>query len=179
MTDRVLAPTRTRYYAVRMPGTSVWARIWITDDGCFSTVSDHGNYGYWWGCPGCEFRKFLTGIDSSYLIRKLAAGEHELNEQRTVDAVKELILRQRRSRSITADRAADEWRRLRATDFNDEVSRSDWYLHTSLEDAHEVLRYEPPMQVRMFAKCLWPIFVEQLKAELAAEAAAGTTPELG
>jgi hypothetical protein len=30
---------------------------------------------------------------------------------------------------------------------------------------------EYPMQVRMFVKVLWPLFVEQLKAELAAEAA--------
>lgn len=95
----------TRFYQIK-PGESGWARIWITDDACFTCVSDWRNWGYWWGNPGQEFRRFLISCDESYLTTCLMQGDRKTERQ-----------------------------------------------------------------VRAFLKHVWPLFVEQLKAELALEAA--------
>lgn len=57
---------KTRFYQIK-PGESGWARIWTTDDGCLSCLSDWGIHGYWWGNPGQEFRAFLVGRDADYI----------------------------------------------------------------------------------------------------------------
>ena len=161
----------TRFYSIpRVENWSAWARIWITDDGCFTTISDHGNYGYWWGSPGCEFRKFLCGIDDDYLSRKLAGGERELDEKATIRSVKERILRCRRDSYLSKEEARREWCLMKETDWDGEYSRVQWYDATVLSDAAEVLRYRIPMQVQMFVKHLWPPFVAELRRELASEA---------
>jgi len=160
----------TRFYTVRGK-YGLWARIWITDDGCFTCLSDHGNYGYWWSHPGCEFREFLCGVDDGYLTTKLSAGEKELDAESTTRRVRDTILRQRREGALDRDEAQNEWDLWRETAFEDEFSRNEWYSHTRLGDAYEYMVYRPPIQVQMFVKHLWPLFVEQLRAELAAEAA--------
>lgn len=66
----------TRFYQIK-PGQSGWARIWITDDACFTCISDWGNYGHWWGGPGKEFRLFLAGCDDSYLTGCFIAGDRK------------------------------------------------------------------------------------------------------
>jgi len=164
----------TRVYHVR--GTHhTWARIWVTDDGCITTISDHGNYGYWFTHPGCEFRKFLCEVDDDYITRKLAGGENELDENATDRNVRELIIRLRRARNIDKCQARTEWNNI-PTDWHDEVDRSEWYLNTELPDASEVLSYCPPLQVRMFVKVLWPLFIAQLRAELEAEKSGSPAP---
>jgi len=98
----------TRFYEVK-PGKSGWARIWLTDDGCISILSDWGNYGYWFGSPGCEFRLFLTGCDDDYLGNKFAGGKTEFDGEETADAARELILRHRREQRLSAEDARNEW----------------------------------------------------------------------
>jgi hypothetical protein len=97
----------TRFYQIK-PGESGWARIWITDDATFTCVSDWGNYSYWWGGPGCEFRLFLARCDDSYLTGCFLGGD----------------------------------------------------------------RKNAP-KVKAFLKNVWPLFREQLRAELATEVASG------
>lgn len=96
---------QTRLYQIK-PDESGWARIWITDDGAFTCLSDWGNYGYWWGNPGQEFRRFLATCDDSYLTGCFINGDRENTGK-----------------------------------------------------------------VRAFLKNVWPLLVEQLKAEFATEAA--------
>ncbi len=166
---------KTRFYQVRVAKGTEWARIWITDDGCISIVSDYGNFGYWFGSPGCEFRKFLTGCDDYYLSNKFRDGETEFDEQATRRAARDLVLRNRRDGSLTKEQAHDEWERVCAVDWGDEYQRSRWYFEeTKLADygACEILKYRTPMQVQMFVKHLWPLFIAELKAELREEAAA-------
>ena len=138
-------------------------------------MSDHGNYGYWWGSPGCEFRKFLCEVDDHYLMGKLSEGKREVDRDATLLAVKREILGCRRRRDITRDQAQAEWLIALEIDWYDEFERSDWYLNrTELrEQMMEVVVRRFPMQLQMFVKWLWPVFVEELKKELAEEAVSG------
>lgn len=160
----------TRFYEIR-PGSHGWARIWITDDGCFTCLSDWGNYGYWWGSPGCEFRQFLTICDDDYLTGKLAGGKKELNGTETVFRIQEGILSLRRCGAITREEAREEWDRL-PTCFEHDVELSDWLRETDLSDAWEYALYERPRQLQEFVKHIWPLFVARLKHELESEEAA-------
>lgn len=165
---------KTRFYQVRVEKGTEWARIWITDDGCISIVSDYGNFGYWFGSPGCEFRKFLTGCDDSYLSNKFRDGEEEFDEKATRRNARDLVLRNRRDGTLTKEAAQDEWRLVCEVDWGDEYQRARWYFEeTKLADygACEILRYRTPMRVQMFVKHLWPLFIAELETELAAEAA--------
>jgi hypothetical protein len=48
--EPTLPPPRwTKTYRIRSPGCcGDWAIIFITGGGVLSTISDYGNYGYWW-----------------------------------------------------------------------------------------------------------------------------------
>lgn len=51
---------------------------------------------------------------------------------------------------------------------------SRWYFEeTKLVEygASDVLKFRTPMHVQMFVKHLWPLFIAEIKAELATEAA--------
>lgn len=163
----------TRFYQVRVPGRSEWARIWITDDGCITTISDHGNYGYWFGAPGCEFRKFLTGCGDDYILNKLSEGKREVNHDLTVAALRKKFWALMGDGDIDKSQADQEEEHLEGVDFSNGEARGIWFSNTGLDamTASECMVREYPMQLRMFVKVLWPLFIEQLKAELAAEAA--------
>ncbi len=157
----------TRFYEVK-PGKSGWARIWITDDGCISIMSDWGNFGYWFGAPGCEFRKFLTGCDDDYLGNKFAAGK-EFDGEETADAVRERIRDLRLRSGLSATTAREEWDAV-PTAFDDDVAFRDWMHRTLLSEAWECAHYVRPHNVTQFIKHVWPLFMEMLKAELTQEA---------
>lgn len=160
----------TRFYQVK-PGKSGWARIWITDDGCISIMSDYGNYGCWFGAPGCEFRLFLTHCDDDYLGNKFAGGKKEFDGEETADAARELILRQRREKRISADDARHEWNEL-PTVFDHEIDYAEWVNHrTSISHDHtyDMARYVRPYAVRDLMRHVWPLFKAQLQEELTAE----------
>jgi len=165
-----MTPT-TRFYQVRVKNGLEWARIWITSDGCISIVSDYGNFGYWFGSPACEFREFLVRCGDDYLQKKLSDGRKEIDAQATEKCAKRLVLEARRARSLDRQPSRDEWEALAQVEWCSEYSRCKWYFEeTQLSGATEVLQYRTPMNVQMFLKVLWPLFVEKLEAELAAEA---------
>jgi len=157
----------TRFYEVK-PGKSGWARIWITDDGCISVMSDWGNYGYWFGSPGCEFRLFLTGCDDDYIGNKFAAGKTEFDGEETVEAVRERILYLRRQCRLSHADAQREWRALPKY-FDTPEDFASWVRETKLQDVYEYSRYSRPHAVQQFVKQVWPLFIGQLKAELVVE----------
>ncbi len=160
----------TRFYEVK-PGQSGWARIWITDDGCISIMSDWGNYGYWFGAPAVEFRLFLTGCDDDYLGNKFAGGKKDFDGQETADAVRELILRHRREKRLSAEDARREWDSL-DSDFGSEIDWCEWVNHETQFDheyVYDLGSYVRPNAVRQLIKHVWPLFVAQLRAQLAVE----------
>jgi hypothetical protein len=169
----------TRFYRLPNQNHEGWARIWITDDGCFTCLSDYGNYGYWWGAPGCEFRKFLCGIDECYLMGKLGRDDHYDGEA-TWKAIKHEIVSLRRSEHLSAEEARDEWDLLEShseiRDYTEEFAR--WYDDTSLSDAHELRRTCYPGQLLGFVAHVWPRFIALLRAELTGEASSASPEAL-
>jgi len=161
----------TSFYQVRPNSGWEWARIWITSDGCISIMSDYGNYGYWFGDPGGEFRRFLTKCDDDYLLRKFSGSERDFAEKETVRAVRDEVLRMRRTEQLTMSEAKHEWQLILDTDWLSEWSRQEWFEQTKIGDAAELMRRRYPNDLWHFMKKLWPVFVEKLKTELAAEAA--------
>jgi hypothetical protein len=153
---------------------SGWARIWITDDGCFTCITDYGNYGYWWGAVEGEFRAFLIGCDDCYLGGKLAGGQREFDAEHTRKIVRERILSYRKQGYLGPHVARYEWNR--AAQIDDEGGWREWCARTHnpelgnlWRDAWELASYSYPSRVRGFLKNIWPVFVEQLKQELLAE----------
>lgn len=184
---------KTRMYTVRVPSerggfaTSPWARIWITEDGCFTSISDHGNYGYWWGDigPDDDFRQFLIDCDPGYYITtKLSHGVTEFDGAATVQLIRERILQSRRCGSLTRNEAAYEWdlvhpkptgpswrcgTRGHHSEMETQSDGERWYAATRLPDASELFAYHPPSRLLMFMKKIWPEFVKLLQAELDSE----------
>lgn len=168
-----MAPV-TRFYTIRKQPHGPWARIWITDDGCFTTISDHGNFGYWWGSPGQEFRKFLCSCDDYYIISKLSGGQEEFDGDATKKVINERLKELHRDGEDT--RAESEL--LGESEFDDPVGFARW-VDAKTDDGERLIDYyercsiavyRPPVRVQMFVKHLWPLFVEALKDELAGEA---------
>ncbi|HEY3499640.1 MAG TPA: hypothetical protein VGK73_33345 [Polyangiaceae bacterium] len=168
---RTKAPVTTRFYQVWAPGPyREWGRFWLTSDGCLSILSDFGNYGYWWGSPGCEFRRFLTRAGVEYIANKLAGGEEDYDGRETVKLVKASILELRRAGRYTREWARDEWDRIKLYDLDE--SYDEWFRNTRIPDAHELSPvYVTPFQLQAFMRKLWPVFVEALKNELLRERA--------
>lgn len=164
----------TRYYLVRVPGRWGWARIWITDDGCITTISDYGNFGYWFGAPGCEFRKFLIGVcEWDYLVRKFTESDKSIcNPDASFKKIKRHILEYRRDGHLDRDSAREEWDLLHQNRDMGPLEQTHWYEGTKLGDAAELFTYEKEgyQAAKAFAEHIWPLFVGQLKEELAGEA---------
>lgn len=164
-------PPTSRFYQVHVaaPHTE-WARIWITDDGSISILSDYGNYGYWFGSPAREFRSFLVGCGDDYLINKFAAGKRVCDETETEKRI-EAALREH----FGGDGLTAELEIMRSVDFSNPVERMDWMHETQLDSEiiwHGDLFAECyPMQVTEFVRMLWPLFRAALQAELDRESA--------
>lgn len=152
------------------------ATAFIGADGVFSAVSDYGDYGHWWRSIGCDdIRQFLCGCDADYLVRKFAP-ETERDDEATVRAIKDCILKLRRSKSLTAEQAREEWDLVENFDSPDV-----WYHETNLHQVTDVAelgrsRYKP--QAVSFCEKVMPRLCEMLRAEMAAEQAQ-TAPEKG
>lgn len=160
---------------------SGWARAWVTSDGCLSIMSDWGNYAYWWDRRhptdrNTDHRDFLCHAGAEYIMGKLAGGAQEIDHDRTVEGIKDRIVRRRRERHLTRDQARDEWALVESTYFDDEGDKWDWYHRTKLEDAWDVLCYQTPRQLQMFMKNCWPGLVEAMRADLQPAAQQGASP---
>lgn len=162
----------TRFYQVRVtPPHIEWARIWITDDGCISILSDYGNYGYWFGgLPPCGMRAFLVQAGDDYLSGKFSAGKREIDHDATEQRIKRDIIERRREGDLDREEARAEWELMRGVNWSSELEQWDWARASKLQDEPWRMFQECyPIQVTMFLKELWPLFVLQLKAEPAAE----------
>ncbi|MBA2708697.1 MAG: hypothetical protein H0U59_12905 [Gemmatimonadaceae bacterium] len=150
---------------------------WIVIDsvGRFTTISDWGNYGYWWSpAKGSDFRKFLLRIDESYTVGKLGMQRGRvLHMTQTRHDIKAAICGRRREKTLTKERAAIEWDLVR--ELRDAHELHDWYNETELDGAGELPHYDYDQQVCMFVKHVMPRLRDAIRAELAAEATAGLT----
>jgi hypothetical protein len=158
-----------RRYRLRTDQGRWVADVVISDDGYFSTVSDYGGYAHFWGDAGCEFRRFLCGLDADYLCGKLSRGR-EYDDEATLRAVKRAILDGRRGGRLSKDEARREWELLgKAGDLGTREEWAVWSQETKLEDAYEHWSERYPRELEAFARRAWPILCVALRAEIEAE----------
>ena len=163
-----------RYYLPSEDGLEGWAEIVIASTGFFAAVSDYGNYAYGWRCTGCDdVRKFFLDTDWHYLATKLG-GQHArvYDGAATVRAIRDEILKRRRSREWERHEAKEEWERV---DSNIESSAEwfgIWWSETKIEDAHEYQRHCIDVSLEAFCKKTMARLAEVIRADLEREAAA-------
>ena len=168
---------RTHYYALRSDRLW-WARIWVTSDGLITIASDYGHFGYWFGMPGCEFRKFLTQCDPGprgYMAIKLSDGRRVYDADTTVRRIREEVVRLRRQKEFDREVARELWNSVTEHNLDEHDHDVRAWLDEELVQDH--LGYEAweyfsrmiPSEVQDFMIAVWPVFVEKLKADLLAE----------
>ena len=155
-----------RYVLMPESGSiSGWGFFLCDSSGMLATVSDYGSYAYKWTDWGKgDFRAFLCGLDSSYLLGKLAP-RRVYDGSRSEKSIREHILYYRRAGSYTAEFGRREWE-LISHGVDSEIEAHDWYVHTQIEDAYELLVYGTEPQAVAFSERVWPRFVELVKADL-------------
>lgn len=152
-----------------------WAIVFLDSTGCFSVLSDWGNYGHRWPYQGWgpgDFRAFFLQCEDDYVLRKIAPSK-EYNGGASCESIKSHILERRRSLAWTRQRARDEWRLLvdicESVDNIADLTR--WYDQTTINDAGELTVYSSSRQAKMFIANVLPRLRDVIRAELAKEAA--------
>ena len=160
-----------RRYNVRGERDEWLATVFIGADGVFSTVSDYGNYGHYWGSPSCDIRAFLCRVDENYLVGKLSP-QWETDIDATEVEVKKTIIRLRRAGTLDAEQARDEWELLSYVRAGNDGG---WWAQTTLgQHAYpgDLWQQMRSPQAVLFVERVMPRLVAMLRAELAAEKAA-------
>jgi hypothetical protein len=163
------AVTTWRYQLPNENGEG-WAIVFMDSIGCFSVLSDYGDYGYRWPQAGWgpgDFRKFILGCDDHYLLRKIARRDH-YDGDKTLRAIKKRILRWRREGMLRKDQARQEWD-LVTDRYGSVYSREDfaiWYQRTHLESAHELAVYDFEPSVLAFVKHVLPRLRAKIREDI-------------
>ncbi len=143
-----------------------WAVVVMCSDGYFSTVSDYGNYAFWWTHHARDdFRKFILSADDDYVRRKLDPEKH-YDGNTTLWIVKSAIIRLRREGEWTRDQAREEWDLLDEYDLYEAEGFSRWYEATKIPDAHECYHQSPSAQIMGFVEHTLPRLKQLIRAEL-------------
>ena len=152
-----------------------WAIAFLDSIGCFSVLSDYGDYGYRWPQNGWsnpnerDFRQFFLGTDDHYVLRKIARSDH-YDGRATCEGIKRHIIELRRDRHYEKDFARDEWDRLRRYDDVDcREMFAMWYENTKIGDAAEFSVYSFSPQALAFQKLVLPRLRAAIRAQLEEE----------
>jgi len=164
-----------RRYTVRTDKGTWLGTFVISDDGYFSTVSDYGNYAFFWSHAGDCFRSFLARLDADYLVGKIKPG-YVYDGAETLKSVKRRICEERRSLDLTAEEAREEWDLLgEHNDLDESENFALWMNETKLEDIWELSSSKRDPEAMAFAEQVWPAFATVLRAEVTAEQSALAT----
>lgn len=89
--------------------------------GSISIQSDYGNYAYTWTAIGsASFLSFLIGLNFDYFMGKACPGYRQFAHEKTVDAIKRMIVERRREapdhftivRQEPSPQSMDFWKEL-------------------------------------------------------------------
>ena len=104
-------------YRLRQSKTSDgWADITIDGSGKqvrVSVSSDYGNWSYYWGACGNNYKSFLIGLDMHYVAGK-TINDNYFDLERTLKGIRSEILEHRREEELTKDEA----RKFKASKFD-------------------------------------------------------------
>jgi hypothetical protein len=164
--------TTWRYHLASIKGEG-WIVAFLDSIGCFSVLSDFGDYGHRWPQAGWgpgDFRKFFVQCDGDYILRKIARRD-VYDGKETYEAIRRRICELRRNRHLSAVFARKEWE---IVDRQDKVySREDfamWYERTGISDAYELAVYDFNPQAKTFIQLVLPRLQAAIRAEIEAEA---------
>lgn len=164
--------TTWRYHLPNVNGEG-WAIAFLDSIGCFSCLSDYGDYGYRWpeaGWGDYDFRKFFGREgNADYVLHKIARSD-EYDGKTTLRAVKERIIEDRRDSILDREQARHEWDLLEAHDrLYSRENFTFWYQETKIVEAHVLYYTDFSPQVLAFMKHTFPRLQAAIQAELAAE----------
>jgi len=147
-----------------------WSVVFLDPRGIITTVSDYGNYGYWFGEIGGDgdIRRFLCQCDDDYLVRKLAPKE-VYDGEATKKGILKHIREHRREKFYTKEFARKEWDLATGDWANPEDDFRAWYEETEIGDASEFWTGKHDPRAVAFCEKVMPRLREMLRAELAAE----------
>jgi hypothetical protein len=152
-----------------------WANITLSPDGFLDIQSDYGSYSYAWGAFGDNFKAFLIDCDSSYIAGKIGRNHPDVfNCEKTERAIKDEILRMRRSQDLSKSDARLVWDELERVgiEWEDSVYRD---LPMVLEHVYQndpsavPWIKEQDYSLTAFMERCWPEFIAELKKELISE----------
>lgn len=151
-----------------------WAHIMIREDGFFATVSDYGNYAYWWTSTGkSDIREFFlrADVEWDYFAGKLGP-KKELDVEGSFEAVLQDIANELHAGRIDVSEAAEQTKHVKM--FQDD---EDWEGFIRDDATFEYLdepfrfgRMRRDPDVDAYAKKILPRLVVAIKAELQSEA---------
>lgn len=152
-----------------------WAVFTIDETGIFQCHSSFGGYSYHWNAFGDSFKKFLTEIDSYYLLNKTAKQDYfDLGKYQ--EKVKPVIVKLRKERELSKDEARELWEFVDNLDygnsydlvcneiFENEILSKVYSGDVYYSDFAPERDYSPNAEA--FAHNIFPKFVEILKAEI-------------
>ena len=162
-------------------GASIFLRYWPRDDGgssgYISVVGSFGSFGHYFGNTGGDFRAFLCGCDRYYLGGKFFGLQARVFDcDRTVEALKRFVIKQRRDGSLERDEARDMFDAVKDADHSNSEEGFFMQLSQTMPKFYEweiygmVERVMNP-QLAGFFDDIWPGFVAELQAELRSVAA--------
>lgn len=147
--------------------------------GSIDVQSDNGNYAYSWSAIGDRtITEFLAGTDYSYFMGKTHAGNGRMFCcEKSIEALKNLVIEARYGREIYKDKARDVWNEieeLEHTYSRDDYARTvferiPWVADRTEWDIPSLTIDDP--HCRRFWDGAWQALCEHWKHETAAEAA--------
>lgn len=138
--------------------------------------SSFGSWAHQWGACGMPFRAFLSQVDRSYLVDKLAgASAYVFDGEASMRKAFLKVIEARRRREIGQEEARELWDAL--SDVEEEAaSGSSIFIHLlcGIDDKNEILaepwhmvtQKENP-QMAGFLRELWPEFITTIQHESA------------
>lgn len=172
-------------YTLRWKNTHMWAVFMVTDNGFLSIQSDFGNYSYRWQAFGDSFKQFLTTLDDSYLMSKLAGTEREFYLDQTLKILVEQVLSERKQDLITEEKARELMNEIESLQecgpYQEEYYRMIQELPGLMEFYGNDMSSVPCSmgytgQMQGFVERIWPAFRAVLNKELIPEEVEVTNP---
>lgn len=154
----------------------LWAKIMIDENAwMFSCISDCGNFSYRWPSEShITFKKFLTQIDTGYLLRKIEPFPTKFNQEATFKNLVRALIEQRREGNITKEQAREDMNVIKEFEFDGSedllMERLLYHTKTFSGDyewtANLMVKEHTPGAIT-FVKDIFPLLQEVLKIEVA------------
>lgn len=158
-------------YKIRGVGNTFdWADITIDarqNTGRIQIASDNGSFQYYWGACGEPFKEFLIGLGKDYAAGKFGESKW-FDHDGTIELIKQNIATRAKNEEHK-DVLLEELKELEGCDSRESFC---FLMHNSTElmkmydDFPDILEKISP-GFEYFWNNIWPVFIEELKKELA------------